>query len=841
MDSQELITRKMSEYVDLGLPVFPLCSHNHSNSSTKHVERCKCAGKTPLIRNWTNRQETSESDLQTWVRDFKQFNIGLPLGDASGYVGIDIDGSEGENFLQIMSDGNVPDTWEFKTGDGRRLIYQIPVGMATKKFKMAEKGHQECALLCTGQQTVLPPSIHHTGRLYEWLEGHSPFDCDCVMAPTWLIDKIRVVDVDNTFRLVLPDKPKPPTMLESLEAEFAPVDMAAFVESIPNNIIPPKTGNVKQGKHTVTVTEAMLTSPIPDGMRDDTMTAIIGHFCAKYRPLGKDNIMMLALKHNEQYCQPPLELSAIEAKVSHFWELEQIKTAQYKDQVDNKAKFEPSVIAQTILNVWDEKGFIVKVQAGGRYLWMCHKTKGPWKAIASRDIEFWAMFRHIACNPKYNGHPSWSTVKHLNDIGSNILTLLGEQGRYWQPEAVDTHNVESDFCKYIPLKDGTLLDWRTRQKVPWNPEIPFTYTLDIVDDPDAKCPYWDARLVEWLPDADTRKLIQEYIGYCLIPYMGLEAALLITGEGSNGKSVFMNAVRQMLGQDVVGSANISFILSKFGTHDLYGKILNICDEKGADFLKDSQADRLKLLISGQSVTADVKNKSPIKFYNTAKFIFSANKDLRSSDKTAGWLRRWVMVPFDQIFESSNVSVAALNQGIRAERAGIFNWALEGLQRLISQNNFTESQLVKKRIRAYTSENDIAADFFVNCLEEFDITTCEAFGQIARWGTPTSLVNSLFDMWIEYRESSVQRKKKHLSEYIEKARHIKKERTKFILHSMNKQTMCWIGVRLMVNDTEFLEKIKDEGEVNMKVYAEKRLKELDAESEVFQLPTYQVGQ
>ena len=143
------------QYVDLGLPIIPVCAHDHRHTSPTHNERCRCPGKTPMIKGWSEHNHTSMSDLNSWVNSFKSFNIGLPLGDASGFCGIDVDGDEGVKLLQEMSKGDLPSTWEFTTGAGNRLIYRIPDGMKTKKFKQTGDGaHQECALLCTGQQAV---------------------------------------------------------------------------------------------------------------------------------------------------------------------------------------------------------------------------------------------------------------------------------------------------------------------------------------------------------------------------------------------------------------------------------------------------------------------------------------------------------------------------------------------------------------------------------------------------------------------------------------------------------------------------------------------------------------
>ena len=98
------------QLIELGLPIIPVCSHDHKYSTQTHVERCKCPGKTPLIKGWQDHNNTTMADLQSWINSFKTFNIGLPLGEASGYCGIDVDGEEGVKLLMEMSQGDLPAT-----------------------------------------------------------------------------------------------------------------------------------------------------------------------------------------------------------------------------------------------------------------------------------------------------------------------------------------------------------------------------------------------------------------------------------------------------------------------------------------------------------------------------------------------------------------------------------------------------------------------------------------------------------------------------------------------------------------------------------------------------------
>lgn len=866
--ARERIRSAMRYYVGLGLPIIPLCSHDHLGYPERHKATCKQAGKIPLIKNWQNHDNTTLEDIKGWIKEFKNFNIGLPLGHVSGFVGIDIDGEQGEELLYEMSGGDLPETWEYITGAGRRLLYQIPVGMQTKKFVNAGDGeHQECSILAAGQQTVLPPSIHKSGRVYEWVEGRSPEDIDCAMAPKWLLDLIRadnrrtpgasktynLTDVGGEFNMTPPPMKADVYNIEDEFSEFDPEDI---------DLTPPETGfkgkkakgQTEETEEENRITPEELTQPIPEGQRDNQMTRIIGHFCAKFRDLGKDYIMLMAKNHNQMFCKPPLEDSTIEAKVNHIWEIEQMKSAQYKElRADDKNKFAPINVAQVVLNRLEADGYLLCADPKEAIIWMTKKDKGPWRHynVAGAGGEFQKFILGPLSNPELGGQPHWSTKKNFGDVINAILATLRESGRIWDvnKQHIDTQ-VLKDY-KYIPLAGGKLLDWRTGEIMPWDPTTYFTYTIPVEYDPNAKAPNWEKRLKEWLPEEGSRMIVQEFIGYSLIPYMGFEKALMLIGEGANGKSLFLETIQGMLGYEVVSSINMRTLFSRFGPADLLGKIINVVNEAGSEYLRGSHADDFKNLVSGGRITADVKNKAPLTFNNTAKFIFAANHDVKTSDKSEGWLRRMLIVPFEQDFSKSNVPKYEIMQELRQEYPGIFNWALEGLRRLMENKQFSTSASVERKMQEYRYKNDITADFFEHCLEG-PIVTLGVNGKPIERGTATATVELLFKLWIQYKESTLQKDRERLTEYLQK-KGFKKKRAANPFMSTAAKTMCWINLKIKIKDEGFLEELKESLEATpiLREYAIKRLAELDGEAEhaannaprkatVTELPNSQAG-
>ncbi|MGC9602247.1 MAG: bifunctional DNA primase/polymerase [Minisyncoccia bacterium] len=153
------------EYLQLGYPVFPVQS----------------GSKMPLIKwgEFQKRKPTEQEVRQWWVR-WPDASIGFATGAISGIVVIDIekDGSA-EGF---------PPTVTVRTGgDGLHLHYKhpgLPVQNSTKKIAPLTDVRGD------GGYALLPPSLHKSGKRYEWIV--QPTDADLAPLPSWVLEKAKV-------------------------------------------------------------------------------------------------------------------------------------------------------------------------------------------------------------------------------------------------------------------------------------------------------------------------------------------------------------------------------------------------------------------------------------------------------------------------------------------------------------------------------------------------------------------------------------------------------------------------------------------------------------------------
>jgi len=716
------LIEEAKELIDIGLPIIPTCPHDHKNMTAKHIERCKCAGKTPLIKEWQTHSVTTLEDLDSWVRSFKTFNLGLPLGDASGYCGIDVDGDDGVKLLMDMSKGVLPSTWEYTTGAGSRLLYCIPAGIKTKKFKQSgDSAHQECALLCSGQQTILPPSIHVSGRVYEWIEGHSPWDMDCAVAPQWLLDKIKVDEAtwkpDATMDLSAPPVANRPVdgALGDLDDEFTSEEMQ--LDLPPEALIQGKKMKEQVGKtgHKIVITDELLQATIAEGDRDNTMTAIVGHYCANrdMRRFGKAFIFNVCMKHNVDHCDPPLEEQAIRDKVEYFFTAEGMKDASFKGKGGkDKTPFEASTMAAIVLRQLREQDIYLHFDQHSKIYYYTSAKAGPWKG--SKDytiIQGW--IRSVLISPEY-GDSTWDKRSFIEETRMALEESF--TAAYKDVDDFDVGAHAKDLCDFIVVNNG-MVDWRNKLLVDWDPALKTTLAFNIDFDPGAECPRFEKYLTDWLPDEKVRMVMQEYLGYCLIPNTNFRKALFLYGKGKNGKSMLIEFLQDFFGDY---GANLSYegLFARFGPATLKDKLVNIFDDTTVAFTKETSI--AKNLIAGGSISAEFKGRDLFTFQNVARLIFSSQETPRTSDNSLAWYDRWFFIKFPNSFRSSNKAKYEIQVALKEERAGIFNWMIDGLIRLIKNDDFTSSDTLDVYNNAYRDQNDNVTQFIHSiCKEEKD--------------------------------------------------------------------------------------------------------------------------
>jgi len=264
----------------------------------------------------------------------------------------------------------------------------------------------------------------------------------------------------------------------------------------------------------------------------------------------------------------------------------------------------------------------------------------------------------------------------------------------------------------INVKNGRL-NWKTGELFPHNPDNFNITQLPVEYDPKAKCPNFDDYLLSTL-DVDVIYLLQEIMGYCLIPDTSFEKAIMLIGGGANGKGVFLDVLSYLLGQENVEGAELQELAdNRFRAAELLGKLANISADIGSHSLENS--GRFKMLVTGDILQVERKHQQPFKFRNYARMLFSCNEIPRSKDKTYAFYRRWLIIPFNKTFKGKKAD-KNLRDKLKKELPGIFNYAVEGLKRLKENNEFTQPKQIEKAMEEYKKQNDSVTAFVIDKIQ-----------------------------------------------------------------------------------------------------------------------------
>lgn len=276
---------------------------------------------------------------------------------------------------------------------------------------------------------------------------------------------------------------------------------------------------------------------------------------------------------------------------------------------------------------------------------------------------------------------------------------------------LEVYSADLDSGDFLNLANG-LLDVRTRELLPHKRDAFISYCLPYEYDPKARAPVWESFLEEVLvtetlePDPELILLLQEYLGYCLTTSTIFQKMLWAYGTGANGKSVVIGALRGLLGELAV-PVNFHTVgsLGDYQLSRLVGKRVYYSAE--SEVSAKLREDVIKTLSDGTPITVRPIYGSPLTLKPVGKIIWAMNHDPIVRDNSNAIWRRLLRMPFYREIPEQEQDIH-LPEKLGLELPGILNWALDGLERLLHNEAFTESQAVKESVDQLKLESNPVA-------------------------------------------------------------------------------------------------------------------------------------
>ena len=292
---------------------------------------------------------------------------------------------------------------------------------------------------------------------------------------------------------------------------------------------------------------------------------------------------------------------------------------------------------------------------------------------------------------------------------------------------IKTH-INSGFIKvnpYVINLKNTRYNIKTGQCLEFTPEAIEFDRIPVVYDPSAYCADLDKMLNRvFLGDREVINLFEEMIGACLLKHNRYQKAFMLYGSGSNGKSTVLNLIKTFIGGSNYSSMALEKVTDRFNVAELENKLANIGDDIDNVTIKDTGT--LKKLFAGNSIQVERKGERPFSIEPYATHIYSCNTIPRSFDKSDGFYRRWLFIPFNARFSSLDPDYDPLIEDkITTPEAlsYLLNIGIRGAKRLLEKGRFTEPESVKEVLEAYKADNstvlswiddkELKVEYFVN--------------------------------------------------------------------------------------------------------------------------------
>lgn len=305
-------------------------------------------------------------------------------------------------------------------------------------------------------------------------------------------------------------------------------------------------------------------------------------------------------------------------------------------------------------------------------------------------------------------------VAGLNKIESVMIKHIPNLNRTKRQEVLAyldillNKNMRPSSANFIAFKNG-IYNVDNDELIDYDPSIIITNKINHNYNPNAYTEVVDKTLDKLsCGDKDLRLLMEETVGYTFYKRSELRKAFILIGEKSNGKSTFLDMIREVLGEDNTSSLDLKDFNHEFKVANLAGSLANIGDDISDEFIVDTAM--FKKIVSGDRVNTNKKFEKPFDFNPYCKLLFSANSIPRmgKSRGNEAIIDRLIIIPFNARFSPDDPDFDPyIKYKLRSEESleYLIQLGIAGLKRVLAARRFTISESVQRELEEYEETND----------------------------------------------------------------------------------------------------------------------------------------
>lgn len=246
-----------------------------------------------------------------------------------------------------------------------------------------------------------------------------------------------------------------------------------------------------------------------------------------------------------------------------------------------------------------------------------------------------------------------------------------------------------------------------------------TKVANVIFDPKAECPNYDAFFLRVMPDEGDRRFLHQWAGLSSTGDITYHKMAFFWGKGRNGKSTWVDTVASILGEYSMVIKFDSFLeqASKRKGGDATPDMARL---PGVRFLRTSEPEKgaklaeglIKEVTGGEVITARHLNKGFFDFLPSFKLTAQGNYRPKITGHDDGIWGRVRLVPWTVRIPDSEIDIR-LPAKLKEEASGIFNHMLAGLIDL-KMNGLVESDNIRAATEKYRDQSDQLGRFLHDC-------------------------------------------------------------------------------------------------------------------------------
>ena len=674
---------------ELGWAVFPLHSVEEAGRCSCHRGAdCERAGKHPRTREGLKEATTEARTLRSWWVQWPDANLAVATGPGSGIDVLDVDPRHGgDDSLETLKAeyGPLPATAEQHTGGGgRHLLFAHHEGVRNKAGLapgLDVRGE--------GGYVVVPPSTHASGRSYMWELSSRPGQVEPAAWPPWLLEQI-----------------------------LSGRDQGANPGSL-----------------------APLADKVPAGERNDTL---FRHAC-KMRGQGlSPDAIRAALVVENQRCDPPLpdaEIASIATSAGRYTPAGGNGRTRAQSSGENghppaepggsngRPPMDLAAVPEPA-----PPGFLTTDMGNAQRLVARHGSElrfcQDWRSWLTWDGRRWEKDRvgvvdyqakqtvrsiYREANQETEEARAKALAQHAfrsqNRTRVEAMVSLART----EPD-IPTVPEDYDTAPWLLNVRNGILDLQTGGLGPHRPEALLTKLAPVPYEPDATCPLWEGFLERIM--AGNEGLIgflQRAIGYSLTGSTRAQVMFILYGEGSNGKSTFLETVHHLLGDYAQQSDSSTFAVQQ--NQGPRNDVARLVGSRLVSAVETEEGQRLsevlvKQVTGGDTVTARFLHQEFFQFKPEFKLFLATNHKPQIWGTDHAIWRRIRLVPFTVKIPDEEQD-EQLPDKLLEELPGILAWAVRGCRQW-QDEGLGEPEAVREATGEYREEMDLLGGFLGEC-------------------------------------------------------------------------------------------------------------------------------